>query len=198
MSARLYSIKLLHRNPFLTLLKEIAMRTVIFVFALGFLALLLTGGSGAKAQIVLKLKFEGKGIIAGIYVSVQDTGDFSKEIAMVSGQSKFNIGDTKLIGTAGELMAVSEAGIRFLPSAGTDIGEVAVELGPETVFCLADGTVSKDWLAVGQSAVAVVPQEGGPAISVRNALWMYDAKGVFPLPVDPTCSNADYPVLATN
>jgi hypothetical protein len=178
--------------------EEVVVYSLNIVFALGFLSLLLIGGSGAEAQMTYTLNINFKDVLAGIFVQVQNPDSSAEATVLVSGQSDFNIGDTTFTVTAGELMAVSKGGMRFLPSEKTDIGEVAVALGPETVFCLADGTISNDWFAVGQSAVVMVPQDGGPAISVRNTLWMVDLVEGSSSLLDPSCSNADYPVLAVN
>lgn len=192
---RLHSFQQYHHNQFFKRQKAIIMRPVYIALTLGFHALFMTGGSGANAQMVYALEINGKDVLAGIFVQVQNPDRTAETMAMVSGQSDFNIGDSTYTATAGELMTASEGEIHFLPSERTDIGEVGIALGPETVFCLADGTISNDWLAVGENAVAIVPQDGGPAISVRNSLWMVNIVDGFSSLQDPSCSNTDYPVL---
>jgi hypothetical protein len=160
---------------------------------LAILALFIAIGSRAEAEMTLS--YDGKAALTGEVVMTSTAGQIPNNI-MMSGQEIFHVGDNIMTVTAGALMTVTEAEIRFSAVDGLDVGEVAVELGPETVFCTADGTISKDWLAVGQNAVAMVPQAGGPAISVRNALWMFEKQLMsIPPPLDPSCSNADYPVL---
>ncbi len=169
------------------------MRSPNFI-PLAILALLMAIGSRTEAQMTT-LTFDGKAALVGEIVNVPESGRIADAKMMMKGQDIIRVKDEIMTVTAGVLMAVTEAEIRFPAIQGLDVGEVAVELGPETVICLADGTISKDWLAVGQNAVAIVPQNGGPAISVRNALWMFEDLMMIPRRIDPSCSNADYPVL---
>ncbi len=141
------------------------------------------------------LTFDGKAALVGEIVNVPESGRIADAKMLMKGQDIFRVEDELMVVTAGTLMTVTDTEIRFPAIQGLDVGEVGVEIGPETVFCLADGTLSGDWLAVGQNAVAIVPQDGGPAISVRNALWMFEDLMMIPTSLDPSCSNADYPVL---